>query len=105
MFEELNFAGIKESIDEMTYDAREERDNLHSMMAELLAEVKAGHGCTLRLPGFLPADIFGQKSIPGSAGILSHGSPGSTGILPTGHRSTGIKGTCRYSVVKTLRMS
>jgi len=40
MFEELDFAGIKESIDEMTYDAREERDNLHSMMAELLAEVQ-----------------------------------------------------------------
>ena len=40
MFEELDFAGIKESLDEMTYDAREERDNLHSMMAELLAEVQ-----------------------------------------------------------------
>ena len=38
--EELDFAGIKESLDEMTYDAREERDNLHSMLAELLAEVQ-----------------------------------------------------------------
>ena len=66
---------------------------------------KAGHGCTLRLPGSLPAGIFRHKSIPGSAGILSHGSPGPTGILPAGHRSTGIKGTCRYSVVKTLRIS
>jgi hypothetical protein len=54
---------------------------------------------------FDPASSVRQKSIPGSAGILSHGSPGPTGILPTGHRSTGIKGTCRYSVVKTLRMS
>ena len=40
MFEELDFAGIKESLDEMIYDAGEERENLHSMMAELLAEVK-----------------------------------------------------------------
>lgn len=39
-FEELDFAGIKESLDEMTYDAREERDNLHSMLEELLAEVQ-----------------------------------------------------------------
>jgi len=61
---------------------------------------KAGHGCTLRLPGSLPTGIFRKKSIPGSAEILSHGSPGPTGILPAGHRSTNIKGTCRYSVVK-----
>jgi hypothetical protein len=38
--DELDFAGIKESLDEMTYDAREERDNLHSMLEELLAEVQ-----------------------------------------------------------------
>jgi hypothetical protein len=39
MFEKLNFAKIKENIDEMTYNMREKRNNLHSMMAELLAEV------------------------------------------------------------------
>jgi DNA-directed RNA polymerase subunit L len=38
--EELNFAGIKESLDEMTYNAREERETLHNMLAELLAEVQ-----------------------------------------------------------------
>jgi hypothetical protein len=38
--EEHDFAGIKESLDEMIYDAREERDNIHSMLAELLAEVQ-----------------------------------------------------------------
>ena len=40
MFEELDFAGIKESLDEMIYDAGEERENIHSMLAELLAEVQ-----------------------------------------------------------------
>ena len=40
MFEELNFAAIKESLDKMTYDARKERDNLNNMMAELLAEAQ-----------------------------------------------------------------
>jgi hypothetical protein len=40
MMEELDFAGIKESLGELTYDAKEERDNLHSMLAELLAEVQ-----------------------------------------------------------------
>jgi predicted transcriptional regulator len=38
--EELDFSGIKESLDEMTYDAREERKSLHDMLAELLAEVQ-----------------------------------------------------------------
>ena len=38
--EELDFAGIKESLDKMTYDAREERETLHNMLAELLAEVQ-----------------------------------------------------------------
>ena len=38
--EELDFAGIKESLDEMTYDAKEERESLHNMLAELLAEVQ-----------------------------------------------------------------
>jgi len=52
-------------------------------------QTKAGHRCTLRLPG--------------SAEILSHGSPGPTGILPTGCRSKDIKGTCRYSVVKNCK--
>jgi len=66
----------------------------------LLFAIKAGHGCTLRLPGSLPTGIFRKKSIPGSAGILSHGSPGPTGILPAGRRSKDIKGTCRYLVVK-----
>ena len=38
MFKELDFAGIKESLNEMTYDSREE--NIHTMLAELLAEVR-----------------------------------------------------------------
>jgi hypothetical protein len=38
--EELDFAGIKESLDEMTYNAKEERESLHNMLAELLAEVQ-----------------------------------------------------------------
>lgn len=38
--EELDFSGIQESLDEMTYDAREERESLHNMLAELLAEVQ-----------------------------------------------------------------
>ena len=38
--EDLDFAGIKESLDEMTYDVREERESLHNMLAELLAEVQ-----------------------------------------------------------------
>lgn len=38
--EEFDSAGIKESLDDMTHDAREERDNLHNMLAELLAEVQ-----------------------------------------------------------------
>ena len=40
--EELDFAqaGIKESLDEMAYDVKEERDNLHSMLADLLAEIQ-----------------------------------------------------------------
>jgi hypothetical protein len=80
-------------------------DNCARQFRSTIVSIKAGHGCTLRLPGSLPAGIFRKKSIPGSAGILSHGSPGPTGILPAGHRSTGIKGTCRYSVVKTLRIS
>ena len=82
---------------EVTYGAAVSEQDHHN--------IKAGHGCTLGLPGSLPTGIFRQKCIPGSAGILSHGSPGPTGILPTGHRSTGIKGTYRYSVVKSLRMS
>jgi len=40
MLEELDFGEIKESLDEMTYDAREERENIHSMLAELLSEVR-----------------------------------------------------------------
>lgn len=38
--EELDFAGVKESVDEMAYNAREERDNIQIMLAELLAEVQ-----------------------------------------------------------------
>lgn len=38
--EELDYAGIKESLDEITYDVREERDNIHSMLEELLVEVR-----------------------------------------------------------------
>lgn len=38
--EELDFAGIKENLDEMIYDAREERDNLHSMLADFVAEAQ-----------------------------------------------------------------
>jgi hypothetical protein len=38
--EEFDFAGIKEGLDEMTYDAREERDNFHNMLADILAEVQ-----------------------------------------------------------------
>lgn len=38
--EDFDFAGIKESLDEMTYDAREERESHHNMLAELLAEVQ-----------------------------------------------------------------
>lgn len=40
-FKELDFGGIKESLDEMSYDAQEERENIHSMLEELLAEVQA----------------------------------------------------------------
>jgi len=61
-------------------------------------EGRALRGCTCRLPGFLPTGIFGKIFVPGPARILSHGSPGPTGNLPAGHRSTGNPGTCRYLV-------
>ena len=61
--------------------------------------IRAEHGCTCRLPGSLPTGIFLKKIIPGPVKILSHGSPGPTGNLPAGHRSTGNPGTCRYPVV------
>jgi hypothetical protein len=38
--EELDFACIKESLDEITYNAKEESDNLHTMLADILAEVQ-----------------------------------------------------------------
>jgi len=38
--EEVDFPGIKESLDEMTYGAREERDNLQYMLADILVEVQ-----------------------------------------------------------------
>ena len=60
---------------------------------------RAEHGCTCRLPGSLPTGIFRKKIIPGPVKILSHGSPGPTGNLPAGHRSTGNQGTCRYIAV------
>lgn len=40
MLEELDFGEIKESLDKMTYNAREERENVHSVLAELLSEVQ-----------------------------------------------------------------
>ena len=46
-----------------------------------------------------PQVFFWKKIIPGPVKILSHGSPGPTGNLPAGHRSTGNLGTCRYPVV------
>jgi len=64
-----------------------------------LGNISAEHGCTCRLPGSLPTGIFRKKIIPGPVKILSHGSPGPTGNLPAGHRSTGNPGTCRYLVV------
>ena len=50
---------------------------------------RAEHGCTCRLPGSLPTGILLKKIIPGPVKILSHSSPGPTGNLPAGHRSTG----------------
>lgn len=38
--EEADFASIKDSIDELTYDTKEVRDNLHIMLADILAEVQ-----------------------------------------------------------------
>jgi hypothetical protein len=65
---------------------------------------RAEHECTCRLPGSLPTGIFRKNLLPGPARILSHGSPGPTGNLPAGHRSTGIPGTCRYLVVIDLKI-
>ena len=44
MLEGLDFAGIKESLDEMTYNAREERETLHNMLAELGIVTGCGYG-------------------------------------------------------------
>ena len=33
-------AGIKENLEELTYEMREDKDNFYSMLADMLAEVK-----------------------------------------------------------------
>lgn len=40
MWEELDIAGIKGSLDELTYEVKEDRYNINSMMEELLAEIR-----------------------------------------------------------------
>ena len=35
-----DIALIKESLDEIYYEAREERDNINNMLAEILAEIQ-----------------------------------------------------------------
>jgi len=40
ILEEINIAGIKESLDEMAYEAKEDRYNFNSMLEELLAEIQ-----------------------------------------------------------------
>jgi hypothetical protein len=35
-----DIACIKENLEELAHEVREERDNLHTMLAELLAEVQ-----------------------------------------------------------------
>ena len=40
MLEELDFAGVKESLDELAYEVREDKDSMQNMLADILAGVQ-----------------------------------------------------------------
>ena len=60
-------------------------------------------GAPAGLPGSYPQVFQASKLIPGPVKIFSHGSPGSTGQKPVGHRYSQVNplftGTQRYPEV------